>query len=462
MKRFLSVILFTLAPMCFAQEALDSSRIQKLDDYLNQITEAYHIPGMAFVLTDPDRAIMERTYGECTDMNRQFYIGSMSKSYTALCIMQLVEKGLVNLEEDVSAYLPDFQFEKRVTVLSLLNQTSGFDTHAKLHNAKVTDSYGKYEYANVNYDLLGKIIESVSGMSYEDYVRKNVFEPIGMPDTMANAWKVKDSPKLLKGNRNYFGFFKQGDADFPTEKSWFHEPAGYIASTPNNHAKYLRMYLNGGLTEKGERIITGESISKMWYKNVPLGVDEYDAYYGKGWNYMKWNGYPMVFHGGQVENGITYMYILPDMKLAVCFMINANDEFVLNNLMNDVVWNTVSILGGESVEDVNHNKFAQLHLLYDAIYLLIICLSLIIFIRAVKSRHAVSQGKKRRVVKIILGILGYLVFPLFLLTFTKILLDTPLWVVRLFVPDLYIVLLVSASLAFIGGIVKVFRTCRKR
>ncbi|MBQ2529785.1 MAG: hypothetical protein II547_05990, partial [Treponema sp.] len=67
-----------------------------------------------------------------------------------------------------------------------------------------------------------------------------------------------------------------------------------------------------------------------------------------------------------------------------------------------------------------------------------------------------------RVVKIILGILGYLVFPLFLLTFTKILLDTPLWVVRLFVPDLYIVLLVSASLAFIGGIVKVFRICRKR
>ena len=462
MKRFLSVILFVMAPMCFAQEALDSSRIQKLDDYLNQITEAYHIPGMAFVLTDPDRSIMERTYGECTDMNRQFYIGSMSKSYTALCIMQLVEKGLVNLEEDVSAYLPDFQFEKRVTVLSLLNQTSGFDTHARLHNVKVTDSYGKYEYANVNYDLLGKIIESVSGMSYEDYVRKNVFEPIGMPDTMANAWKVKDSPKLLKGNRNYFGFFKQGDADFPTEKSWFHEPAGYIASTPNNHAKYLRMYLKGGLTENGDRIITSESISKMWYKNVPLGVEEYDAYYGMGWNYMKWEGYPMVFHGGQVENGITYMFILPGENLACCFMINANDEFVLNNLMNDVIWDTVSILGGESVEEVSKTEYIKLHLLYDAIYLLIFCLSLFILIRAFKSRRVESQGKKRRVVKIILGILGYLVFPLFLLTFTKILLDTPLWVVRLFVPDLYIVLLVSASLAFIGGIVKVFRICRKR
>ncbi|MBR4005829.1 MAG: hypothetical protein IKI90_08280, partial [Treponema sp.] len=181
-----------------------------------------------------------------------------------------------------------------------------------------------------------------------------------------------------------------------------------------------------------------------------------------GWNYMKWEGYPMVFHGGQVENGITYMFILPGENLACCFMINANDEFVLNNLMNDVVWNTVSILGGESVEEVSKTKYVKLHLLYDAIYLLIFCLSLFILIRAIKSRRAESQSKKRRVVKIILGILGYLVFPLFLLTFTKILLDTPLWVVRLFVPDLYIVLLVSASLAFIGGIVKVFRICRKR
>ena len=448
--------------MCFAEEGLQASRIQMLDDYLNQITEAYHIPGMAFFLTSPDKTLMERSYGECTDMNRQFFIGSMSKSYTALCVMQLVEKGLVNLDEDISAYLPDFKLEKRVTVLSLLNHTSGFDTHAKLHNVKITDSYGKYEYANVNYDLLAKILESVTGMSFEDYIRQNVFEPLNMNDSIANAWKAKESPKLLKGNRNYFGFFKQGDADFPTEKSWFHEPAGYIASTPDDHGKYLRMYLNGGLTQNGERIISQESINSMWYKNVPLGVKEYDAYYGKGWNYMKWNGYPMVFHGGQVENGITYMYILPDMKLAVCFMINANDEFVLNNLMNNVVWDSVSLIRGESVEDVNHNKFVQLHLLYDAIYLLIICLSLTIFIRAVKSRHAVSQGKKRRVVKIILGILAYVLFPLFLLTFTKILLDTPLWVVRLFVPDLYIVLLVSACLSFVAGIIKLSGVCRRR
>ncbi|MBO7639656.1 MAG: beta-lactamase family protein, partial [Treponema sp.] len=158
MKRFLTVILFLLAPMCFAEEELQASRIRMLDDYLNQIAEAYHIPGMAFFLTSPDKTLMERSYGECTDMNQQFYIGSMSKSYTALCVMQLVEKGLVNLDEDISAYLPDFQFEKRVTVLSLLNQTSGFDTHAKLHNVKITDSYGRYEYANVNYDLLAKIV----------------------------------------------------------------------------------------------------------------------------------------------------------------------------------------------------------------------------------------------------------------------------------------------------------------
>lgn len=458
MKKIFFILYFVFAASCFAE----SQSIQKLDEYLGKMADAYHIPGMAVCVANPDEMLLEKSFGECDGLDRQFFLGSMSKSYTALCVMQLVEKGLVNLDEDISGYLPEYQLEKKVTVLSLLNHTSGFDTHSKLHNAKITDSYGRYEYANVNYDLLGKIIESVSGLSYEDYITKNVFDPLGMTDSKANAWKAKDSPKLLKGNRNYFGFFKQGEADFPTEKSWFHEPAGYIASTPNDHAKYLRMYLNGGLSESGERIISQESINSMWYKNVPLGEEEYDAYYGMGWNYMNWKGQDMVFHGGQVENGITYMYILPDKKLAVCFMINANDEFVLNKLMNDVIWDSVAILGGKPVEEVSENKYVMLHLLYDAIYLLIFCLSLFIFIRAFKSRRIKSQGKKRRIGKIILGIFAYLLFPLFLLTFTKILLDTPLWVVRLFVPDLYGVLLVSACLSFAGGIVKVSRMCLLR
>ena len=455
-KLFLLLALAGLTVSCFAAD-----RFKKLEEYLDEVTDAYHIPGMGIVVTDPETTIMEKAYGECSSLDQQFYIGSMSKSYTALCVMQLVEKGLVSLDADISTYLSDYKFSKPVTVLALLNQTSGFDTHAKVHNVKQKKSYGKYEYANVNYDLLGKIIEAVSGQTYEDYIQQNVFAPLGMADSIANAWKAKDSPKLLLGNRNYFGFFKRGPAVFPVEKSWFHEPAGYITSTPHDHAKYLRMYLNQGQVQvagsepSGSRILAAENIQKMWYKNVSENNNQFDVYYGMGWNYMNWQGQTMLFHGGQVENGITFQYILPDKKLAVCFMINASDYLVMNNLMNGVIFDSVSILNGEEPEKINHKAYTLFHFILDALYLLIIGFTIIILRKAIKSTKGFS------IKKVICGIIGYIIWPLLLLTFTKIFFDTPLWVVRLFVTDLYIINVISIIIAFSAGIIRFVKIMRE-
>lgn len=453
MKRLLLLLtLIALSTGCFAEGAgaeESADRLQKIEAYLDEITQAYHVPGMAVVITSPDNQVFEKVYGQCTSLDQQFYIGSMSKSYTALCIMQLVEKGLVQLKDDISVYLPEYKFEKPVTVLALLNQTSGFDTHSKLADGKKLKpkkTYGKYEYANVNYDLLGKIVEAASGLSYEEYIQKNVFGPLGMSDSKANAWAVKDSPKLLLGNRNYFGFFKRGEAVFPVEKSWFHEPAGYIACTPNDHAKYLRMYLNEGL-----QILSPEGIQKMWFKNVSEGDNQFDAYYGMGWNYMNWNGQPMLFHGGQVENGITFQYILPEKKLAVCFMINASDYLVMNNLMNGVIFDSIAILNGGESGTVNHKTWLLLHLALNAIYLVLIGLSVFVLIMAIKAR-----------LNLVFKIVGCVLWPVLLLSFLPLFLSTPLWVVRLYVPDLFLVIITSAAIAFAGGVITCVRFLRRR
>ena len=446
MKRFIILLaLIAAGAACFGNVSKD--RLQKFESYMDEVQQAYHIPGLAFVITSPEETLLEKCYGQCTSLDQIFYIGSMSKSYTAACLMQLVEKGLVKLDDDISVYLPDYKFQKPVTVLHLLNHTSGFDTHAKLHNVKQKKSYGHYEYANVNYDLLGKIIEAVSGQSYEDYIQQNLFGPLGMEASRANAWAVKDNPDLLLGNRNYFGFFKQGQTDIPTEKSWFHEPAGYIATSPHNHAKYLRMYLKDGMAA-GSEILSPESIQKMWYKNVSEEVKQFDLYYGMGWNYMNWQGQPMIFHGGQVENGITFQYILPDKKLAVCFMINASDYLVMNNFMNDVVFDSVAILNGQEAPVINHTKWYLFHIALNAIYLIMLGLSVFFVIKVRKP---------------FLCIICYLIWPLFLLTFTNLLFATPLWVVRLFVPDFYGVIIASALIAFAGGILRLVRiiSCKR-
>ena len=456
MRKILLLLMMALTEvMSLCAEVRADDCLQKLESYLEEVAEAYHIPGMAVLITNPKEALFEKLYGQCTSLDQQFFIGSMSKSYTALCIMQLVEKGLVSLDADISLYLPDYKFLKPVTLLALLNQTSGFDTHAKLHNVKQKKSYGKYEYANVNYDLLGKIIEAVSGQTYEEYIQQNVFEPLCMEDSKANAWAVKDSPKLLLGNRNYFGFFKRGPAVFPVEKSWFHEPAGYIAATPHDHAKYLRMYLNEGKSGDSEnrlaQILSPEGIQKMWYKNVSEDDNHFDLYYGMGWNYMNWKGQPMLFHGGQVENGITFQYILPDKKIAVCFMINASDYLVMNELMNGVIFESIEILKGGEAAKVNHSVYILMHLLCDVIYLLILGFSIFILYKAIKSKPGFS------VKKIICGITGYILWPFLLLTGLKLFANTPLWVVRLFVTDLYIIIVTSAICSFGAGVIRCVR-----
>lgn len=478
MKKLILLLIFSSLSFCFAGENKAIQIIPAVfDDYLTELTEAYHIPGMAFVITDSEKIIFANTYGQCENLNQNFFIGSMSKSYTALSIMQLAEKGYINIDENISTYLPEYTFTKAVTVRSLLNHTSGFDTHMKFNNMKITESYGKYEYANINYDLLGKIIESVSGLSYEEYILKNIFLPLGMKDSCARAEKMKNSKNLLKGNRNYFGFFIRGDADYPDSRSWFHEAAGFLSPTPSDHTKYLRMYLNDGITENGEKLISPESIDSMWYDNVPLNANS-GVFYGKGWNYLNKDGMRIIFHGGQVENYISYMFILPDKGLAVSFMINGNDEFGMNMLMDNAFWSTLSLLNGEEAFKVNHSSYILIHVLLDLVYFLIITLSVFIFIKALNNTSSDYRGMKRsvqikgkessitevrksqgklrfnRIKNIIFTASGYIIWPALLIAGTKAFYDTPLWVVKSYVPDLYLTLITGFTISVAAGIIQ--------
>ena len=141
-----------------------------------------HIPGMAVIVVNPDEVIFSKTYGNCENIDTPFIIGSMSKSFTALSIMKLVEENKIDINKSISTYIDTSLYFKnkedgdKITVKQLLNQNSGIGTYQKLGSLKITRNYGKYEYSNANYNLLGKIIESVSNESYSDYIKKNILK----------------------------------------------------------------------------------------------------------------------------------------------------------------------------------------------------------------------------------------------------------------------------------------------
>ena len=417
---------------------------ETIDKQLAEDVKNYHIPGMAVAVVDKDGALFEKTYGVCDNPERPFIIGSMSKSFTALAIMQLVEQGKVDLDASIDEYINGDEWfaagtdHKRITVRDLLNQTSGIQTYQAMGKLKSTESYGSHVYANGNYGLLGLIVEAASGMNYEEYVTTYIFEPLKMSQATASLEKAKEKG-LLPGYRNYYGIPVAGEPDYPImhEKGkWTNIPGGYLCASLSDMEKYLQMYLRGG-----EDIITEQSIQSMFYDNVPDGEG---GFYGMGWVYSTESMcMPVLNHAGLVENYTCNMFILPEKEIAIIVMVNMNDYLVGNGLLADVV---MPLFGME--KQLGPNEYLKQHLMIDAAVLLLLLISLYPVITLKKWKQK-SENKKI----FVFDMLRHLVLPAALLVVLPCM-GTPLSVVWLFAKDVAIVLYVSAALLFFGGICK--------
>lgn len=423
--------------------AYDVTDFDVINNQIEKDVDMYHIPGMAVIVVDSDEVLFSKTYGNCKSIDTPFIIGSMSKSFTALSIMQLVEEGRINLDApissylDISLYLKDSADGDRITVKQLLNQTSGLDTYQRFGNAKITDSYGKYQYANVNYGLLGKIIEAVSGDSYSDYVEQHVFAPLQMHHSSATLENSK-ADGLITGYRNYFGIPVAGEPDYPNDRPWSTVPAGYISSSAADMGKYLQMYLNDGMD-----IISKSNLDNMFYENVPQDESELN-YYGMGWVLSNQFDKPILMHSGLVENYTSNMFILPESDVGIVVLINMNDYLVGNNLLENIVMPLL----GEEKQDLSGNPYITYHIVLDLIYLLLIII-------ATYSLVSLGQWKKKNRTKklLILDILRHGIIPVMLIALPY-LLGVPIWVVWYFVKDLFIILKLSSMLLLSTGIYK--------
>lgn len=417
----------------------------KIDEYLQRSAERANIPGMSVIIVDKGSVLFSNVYGNGDSINTPFIIGSMSKSFTAVSIMQLVEQGKVKLDDTISTYLPYVTDGDKITVKQLLNQTSGLGEHQNLSNLEITDSYGTHQYANVNYSLLGKIIEAASGISYEDYVTEAIFSPLEMNHSAASLKKSKEHG-LIDGYRNFFGIPVAGEPDYPNENSWSQVSAGYISSSASDMGKYLQMYLNGG-----KNVITAKSVDTIFYDNVNVNSSVFYSY-GMGWTLSQQYYGPILGHSGLVENYISNMFILPKRGIGIVLLMNTNDYLVTNGMVDKISGSLVYMLMGGNPIEISKTTYLTSHLFFNGIYLAIVIVAFLPLLFLKRYKKKLSSHKASRILPA-LGIL-HIIFPTVLLLFPR-LIETPLWVVRYFVPDLFLVLITSATLLYIGGFIKV-------
>lgn len=361
--------------------------------------------------------------------------------------MQLVEQGKIDLNAKLSDYLPNATDGNKITILQLLNHTSGLGEHQNLGNYKIIEKQGVHKYANINYSILGKVIECVSGLSYEDYVVENIFEPLSLSRSAATYEKAKNNG-LIDTYENWFGSNIKTAPKFPkSNDAWISTSAGCLSSSTADLGKYLQMYLRGG-----QSIISSDSINKMFYENVEVQAN-IPYKYGMGWTLTNEPlKQPALRHSGLVETGMATIYILPESEIGIAIAVNTNDYFVGKDLMDRIDWSVILMLTGDKPNQITANEYVTRHFLYDLAYFVVFAISILPLCLIIMYKKRLTTGKLR--VKISILILLHLILPIFILLIPQMFFATPLWVVSAFVPDMFTTIVISSCLLFIGGIAK--------
>ncbi len=405
---------------------------QAITEYFRQEVAKTYVPGAVLLITNATDNQLVVTTGNYPSAHAPQIMGSTTKSFTALAIMQLVESGKVALDEPAITYLPNYKELQDVTVRELLRHTSGFGTTQTLATMQITSSRGSFTYANLNYTLLGEIIEQASGQDYANYLQQHILDPLGMKHTFLDLTQTKTAG-LVPGHRNWFGFNRAEELPYPGHSGAESLAAGYLISSAEDLGRYARMYLNGG-----EGIISQTSIDEMWHGNQN---------YGFGWFVGEAYGQPKITHSGMAENYISSITFLPNQQLSIVILVPAQDYLVASPMFEQVEDGIVAQLLGHQPSELPKHKYILAHLSITAICALLLTIAAATLIRLPRwKRRLATPSRTKHFSDYVL----HLGLPISLAALPAVTGST--WsLVRLFAPDLFWVIMSTGVMLIISG-----------
>ena len=321
---------------------------KEIDIFLEEQIQTWHIPNISIAITNKDSILYKKEFGNDTSEGN-YLIGSVSKPFTAIAIMQLVEQGKIMLDDLVKIHLTWFEtnnknISDKITIRHLLNQTSGlpkkagFFTPQSQNQSEIENAYknhllslnadeltfGKQHiYCNLNYQLLGQIIQKISGLKYTDYVNKYIFDPCGMKNTFANYQETQNFG-LKNGYQYLFGY--------PIKRSFKYNDngiaAGDIASNTEDLSKFLQVLLKNGQIEN-DSLLSKNTLKQM---QTP-----FSNRYGMGFSIGDWNGLHSIRHSGLTRNYSSSINILPNQNYGIVILTNINSFYAVRSLMDGVI-----------------------------------------------------------------------------------------------------------------------------
>ena len=339
---------FTTLPIAAASPA-SSPDVAKIKAFLTSEIQANRLPGLALGLVHDTQIVSLQSFGEASQgrpvtPQTLFLLASLTKSFTALAIMQLVEAGKVALDAPVQRYLPWFRLadpaaSAQITVRQLLHMTSGLPASSpRVTTTETIEQFvralstvapdravgASFEYAPSGYVILGLIVQTVSRQAYAAYIQQHIFAPLQMHHSFASLQQAQQND-LAQGHEWLFG------VPVPTDDSDLHLPAvlgaGGLFSSVEDMSHYLIAQMNTG--RYGEAaVLSASGIAAMHAPAVPNPTSGPPfgpgTAYGMGWHIGPIAGVPTIWHDGVSSGYHSLMLIEPQNHWGAILLVNAD------------------------------------------------------------------------------------------------------------------------------------------
>ncbi len=311
--------------------------------YIDSLLDSFYKesgPGISLIITKDGKTVMTRSIGKADlkidkplKPNSIMPIGSMSKQFTAAAIMKLAEQGKLNLQDDITSFLPAYNSHgKKITIENLLTHTSGIPSYTELKEfgelfskdvseSDIINFISKEElmfepatnwsYSNSGYYLLAMVIQKVTGMSYAEFLRKEIFAPLGMKNTLTGMEIEKISPEMATG---YEPSDESGGMKESSKIYWsWPLGAGDVISTVEDLAVWNASLLEG-------KLLNDDMLKAAWSPHV-LSSGE-NTNYGYGWAISDIEGRKFINHGGAIMGFLSQAIYIPESKIYIATITN--------------------------------------------------------------------------------------------------------------------------------------------
>ncbi|HEX7034477.1 MAG TPA: serine hydrolase domain-containing protein [Pseudomonadales bacterium] len=327
-----------------------------VDGFVQARMQSEHVVGVTVSIVHGGETIFTRGYGYADREagipvradRTLFRPGSISKTFTWTAVMQLYEQGKLDLDADIRTYLPNVEiddtFPEPITMKHLMAHTPGFEESVLGHlfgndparvlglveylsayrPARVRPPGEVPSYSNYGVGLAGLIVANLSGLSWEEYAERHLFEPLGMHhSTFREPWAAEDPAPMLdhlvqdvsKGYRRFAGGYQAGTFTFISQVG----PAGALSTTAADMARWMLAHLNGGELD-GVRILAPETAVLMHSRHY--GLDPEMPGMAHGFIESHLNGWRAIGHGGGTMYFLSDMQLLPELDLGVFISTN--------------------------------------------------------------------------------------------------------------------------------------------